>query len=163
MHEEERRYGQALDTKLTVSAGFAGLILALVGTRNIGGNLVQGSVSVFIDVLYVSYVALFVVSILIAVSPWAISVIARLRGEEDAVPWQRIGIDDDVLDGFSGALAAEATVQVERRMIATFVEAIKAQRDANGMRWKALRLAVLGLAAALVVLALQGIILLFAW
>jgi hypothetical protein len=162
MHDEERRYGQALDTRLTVSAGFVGLILALVVGGYFGASGVQGSVAIFVDILYVVYVVLLTTSILIAVSPWARSMIAKLRGEEDAAPWCRVGIDDEALDGFSGALAAEPAVQVEQRMIATLVEAIKDERSLNGARWKALRLGVLGLAAALAALATQGIVLLFA-
>jgi hypothetical protein len=98
----------------------------------------------------------------------AISVLIRARtvrlgGVEMSAPWRRSGVNDEVLDKFSGEFTAEPTVEIERRMIATLVEGIKDQRELNSKRWKVFRLAALGLVAALLAIAGMGGVLVFAW
>lgn len=98
----------------------------------------------------------------------AISILFRLRmfspgGGEGPDPWQRIGVDDDVLNEFDGKLATEPPGAVERRMTEALVEGIKAQRDLNWRRWSVLRFAALGVGIALVLLVAYGIVAVFAW
>jgi hypothetical protein len=161
MLEEERQHGESLDTRLGQLTAFAGVILVLVAPSS--GSVFDSAYGTLFDVFHLGSVLLLAGSALLAVTVWIRTRIVRLGGEERSVPWRRIGVEDEVLDKFSGEFTAEPTVQIERRMIATTVEGIKDQRDLNGKRWNVLRLVGFALASALVAVAVQAFILVFAW
>ena len=161
MHDEERLHGERLDTRLGLLAGFAGLILAIVAPM--GANIFQGSINVFFEVFYLATVVLLLSSAVLAISVLVRTRTIRLGGEEVSAPWRRIGVNDEVLDKFSGEFTVEPTVEIERRMIATLVEGTKDQRELNGKRWNVLRLAACGLALALLGVVGQGVVLVFGW
>jgi hypothetical protein len=161
MLEEERQHGESLDTRLGQLTAFAGVILVLVVP--LSGSVFDSAYGTLLDVFHLGSVLLLTGSALLAVTVWIRTRIVRLGGEERSVPWRRIGVEDEVLDKFSGEFTAEPTVQIERRMIATTVEGIKDQRDLNGKRWNVLRLVGFALASALVAVAAQAFILVFAW
>jgi hypothetical protein len=161
MLEEERQHGESLDTRLGQLTAFAGVILVLVAP--LSGSVFDSAYGTLFDVFHLGSVLLLAGSALLAVTVWIRTRTVRLGGQERSVPWRRIGVEDEVLDKFSGEFTAEPTVQIERRMIATAVEGIKDQRDLNGKRWSVLRLVGLALASALVGVAVQAFILAFAW
>jgi len=162
MHDEERLHGERLETRLGLLAGFAGLILAVVAPM--GPNAFEDETTqLFYRVSYMAALLLLAGSAGLAISALVRARIVRLGGVEMSAPWRRIGVNDEVLDKFSGEFTAEPTVEVERMMIATLVEGVKDQRELNGKRWNVFRLAAFGLVAALLAVAGMGGVLVFAW
>jgi hypothetical protein len=161
MHDEERLQGERLDNRLGLLAGFAALILALVVPGG-GWALAFGAADLFLKVFYLGSIVLLASSALLAISILFRTRLYGLGGADGPVPWRRIGVDDDVLDEFAGELAAQPTAAVERRMTAALVEDVKDRRDLNWRRWSVLRIAALGVGAALVLLVAQGVVAVFA-
>jgi len=158
--DEERAHGERLDSRLAVLTGFAGLILVLVSP---GGLFPVTDVgTVLLEVSYVASLLLLVLVTLLAVSVLFRARIVWLGGGEGPAP-SRVGVGDDVLDRFNGELSVEPTIQIELRMIATLVESVKTQRDLNHLRWKRFRQAAITLVGALLLVAVQGILVLFIW
>jgi hypothetical protein len=159
--DDERQRGERLETGLALLTGFASLIVVLVGP--VGLNPLDGVTGIFVNVFYGGALLLLALTALFAVSLLFKMKIVWLDSERDARPRGRMGVDDEVLERFSGELSGEPAIEVERTMIATLRESIKDQRDLNRVRWTRFRLGALTFVAALLLIVAEWILLLFAF
>lgn len=156
--EEEQSEGARLETRLAVLTGFAGLIMSLVAPTF--GNPLNGVSGVFFDVFYVGSLALLALAALLPVSVLFSPGATWLSGGRA----MRSGrADDELLDELGRGLGAESSMQIERRITATLVKGIGEQRIRNDLRGSRFRLAALALGAALLLIAVEAILVLFSF
>jgi hypothetical protein len=156
--DEERRHGEAIDSRLGQLTGFAGLILTLIAPLG-AEHLNEGNGPSF-DVFYILSIAVLAVSALLAIMVWLRKRSVKVDGEELQVPWRkRIGMEGEALDQLAGPLTGEPTIELEKRLITTTVKTIKDQQDLNGRKAEVLRQVSFGIAVALVAVAAQALIL----
>jgi hypothetical protein len=155
--DEERRPGEAIDSRLGQLTGFAGLILTLITPLG-AEHLREGNGTPF-DLFYIGSVAVLAASALFAITVWLRARTVKVDGEEIQVPWRkRIGMEDDALDQLAGPLTGEPTVELEKKLITTTIRTIKDQQDLNGRKAEVMRGVSFGIAVALVAVAAQALI-----
>jgi hypothetical protein len=156
--DEERRHGEAIDSRLGQLTGFAGLILTLITPLG-AEHLKEGNGTSF-DLFYIGSVAVLAASALFAITVWLRARMVKVDGEEIQVPWRkRIGMEGDALDQLAGPLTGEPTVELEKKLITTTIRTIKDQQDLNGRKAEVMRGVSFGIAVALIAVAAQALIL----
>lgn len=156
--DEERRHGEAIDSRLGQLTGFAGLILTLIAPLG-AEHLNEGNGASF-DLFYILSIVVLAISALLAIMVWLRKRPVTVDGEEIQVPWrQRIGMESEALDQLAGPLTGEPAVELEKKLITTVIRTIKDQQDLNGRKANVLRHVSFGIAVALVAVAAQALIL----